>query len=61
MKALVFGEIQEGELVDDTMFMGGKKFIYGDCLIAVEYIKLIDEGERVHMDDETSKEDGQTS
>ena len=35
VKAIVFGNIEEGELVDDDMFMGGKKFIFGDCMVSV--------------------------
>ena len=52
VKAIVFGDkIEEGELVDDKMFVGNKKFIYGDCIMAVEYITIIeDDGVSVDND-----------
>lgn len=44
VKAEIFDEIVEGELVDDDEFIGGTKFIYnnGMNIVSIELIDIID-------------------
>ncbi len=43
MIAFVFDKLEVGDVVDDPIFLGGKKFVYGDCAISVELIDIVDE------------------
>ena len=44
IKAIVFDdEPVEGELVDDKMWVGGKKFIFDNTTIAVEFIEIVNQ------------------
>lgn len=46
VKAIVFDdEPVEGELIEDKMWCGGKKFIFDNTTIAVEFIEIIDNSE----------------
>ena len=35
------GEICEGELIEDPMFLGGYKIVHGDTILALKHVNLV--------------------